>query len=159
MDRQRFNENVAAARDQRNGDRAAEMQQRLAQTERQLDELRAARDVALARANAATEGAPSALTAANAELQRTLQEANQLKGLFDTESLGDQLAGAEEGTAGLMAQSSPAATGTFSAAAAMAMFGAGRDDAAKETAENTRAMRRRMEQAARQGNVYPVFVG
>jgi len=106
-----------------------------------------------------TAGAPSALTAANAELQRTLQEANQLKGLFDAESLGDQLARAEEGTAGLMAQSSPAATGTFSAAAAMAMFGAGRDDAAKETAENTRAMRRRMDQAARQGNVYPVFVG
>ena len=61
-----------------------------------MDELRAARDAALARANAATEGAPSALAAANAELQRTLQEANQLKGLFDTELLGDQLAGAEE---------------------------------------------------------------
>jgi hypothetical protein len=39
------------------------------------------------------------------------------------------------------------------------LFGTARDDAAKETAENTRAMRRRMDQAARQGNVYPVFVG
>ena len=73
--------------------------------------------------------------------------------------MGEQLAGAEGSTAGLIAQSSPAATGTFSAAAAMAMFGTSRDDAAKETAENTRAMRHRMDQAARQGDVYPVFMG
>jgi len=40
--------------------------------------------------------------------------------------------------------------GTFSAAAAAAMFGARRPTAEEETAQNTRAMRRRLDEMARE---------
>jgi hypothetical protein len=92
-----------------------------------------------------------------ADLKFAIDEAAKAPRLFDAGAAAKQVADVGVGMAPMV--TSRPLEGTFSAAAAVAMFGAGPASAEEETAQNTRAMRRRLDELAREQRLRgaPVF--
>jgi hypothetical protein len=148
-DRDRFNVGLDTARGQRDDQRVAAMQSQLAATEERLAALRTAREQALAKArDLPVDERESPLAQAMADLKAAIAEAAKAPKLFDAGAATRKVADVG-GDLAPMVTSKPL-EGTFSAAAAMAMFGARRSSAEEETAQNTRAMRRRLDELARE---------
>jgi hypothetical protein len=137
------------------------MQDRMAASEERVANLQRARDQALARARQALAESPdreSPLARAMEELELAIAEAAKAPKLFD-----DKAATTSVEQAGMDAlpavEAATGITGTFSAAAAVAALGFRQSSAEQETADNTRAMRRRLEIIAREQRLRdaPVF--
>jgi hypothetical protein len=161
QDRQRFNSGLEDARSQRDAERAAAMQQRLAQTEAQLSELRRQREDALARARTAVDThqqdtGPSPLSTAMAELKQALAAAASAPKLFDARAAADQLQPAAASLDEMMLHSGGqglSSQGTFSAAAVWGLAAGGVQDRTAKAAEATAANTRQLVDHARRGRL------
>ncbi|MCA9219454.1 MAG: hypothetical protein KDA71_03960, partial [Planctomycetales bacterium] len=139
-DSQRFNQGLDQAKSSRDDERVRAMQQRIAETEKRLAELRAAREDALKRADALAEDeSESPLAAAMAELEDALAQAAGKGNLFDADGAQMQFDSSFDASRMPSVGGNASLGGTFNAAIA-GLLGRSGSDPAERTADAVESM-------------------